>query len=116
MTRRFERSEVIALDEVVEVLARVDVELAVDVVDVGLGRGPRYGEALHDVLGVAPAGQKIEDLALARGEPVVGADVVEALAQVGAGGDELVAGAGSSAPDQSSGKETRFSCTWTTAA
>ena len=83
--------------EVHELLLGVDVELAVDAVDVALHRVGRYGELALDVGGVAPLRQELQDIGLARGELVElghgGAAALEELllGQVG-GHDGLRAG------------------------
>ena len=65
----------LAFDQVDKLLVRVDVELGIDMLDVGLDGVARNAQALLDVLAIAPASKHLEDLCLARRKLVSGRDL-----------------------------------------
>ena len=62
------------LDKVEELLARVDVELPVDMAGMGLGGAGRYVELVLDEREAAPLRQKLGNLGFAWGQPEVPRD------------------------------------------
>lgn len=82
------------VDEVDEILLAVDVQLAVDVADVGLRRAFGDVELLLDVGGLVAAGQVVHDLAFAARQQVGVGDDLAALAEAAPGGGRVVGGRG----------------------
>ena len=82
------------VDEVDEILLAVDVQLAVDVADVGLRRAFGDVELLLDVGGLVAAGQVVHDLAFAPRQQVGVGDDLAALAEAALAAGVSSAGAG----------------------